>query len=148
MQGLWMCLFVKLICRFPGPWFEQGAVLAASCVSMSVVCLGFSAMLASPEKSSLLSIYLVGFQLPLSGVVLALPEALTWVCRPFINAYWGWSGYMKAMGGHPLWDAYTASLPNQNAYVADTALGLMVLLAQGLAGVCLVVVGCQQKRWN
>jgi hypothetical protein len=105
-------------------------------------------MLASPEKSSLLSIYLVGFQLPLSGVVLALPEALTWVCRPFINAYWGWSGYMKAMGGHPLWDAYTASLPNQNAYVADTALGLMVLLAQGLAGVCLVVVGCQQKRWN
>ena len=148
MQGLWMCLFVKLICRFPGPWFEQGAVLAASCVSMSVVCLGFSAMLASPEKSSLLSIYLVGFQLPLSGVVLALPEALTWVCRPFINAYWGWSGYMKAMGGHPLWDAYTASLPNQNAYVADTALGLMVLLAQGLAGVCFVVVGCQQKRWN
>lgn len=148
MQGAWMCLFVKLICRFPGPWFEQGAILAASCVSMSVVCLGFSAMLTSPEKSSLLSIYLVGFQLPLSGVVLALPEALTWVCRPFINAYWGWSGYMKAMAPNALWDAYTASLPNQNAYVADTALGLMVLLAQGLAGVCLVVVGCQQKRWN
>ena len=148
MQGAWMCLFVKLICRFPGPWFEQGAILAASCVSMSVVCLGFSAMLASPEKSSLLSIYLVGFQLPLSGVVLALPEALTWVCRPFINAYWGWSGYMKAMGSHPLWDAYTASLPNQSAYVADTSIGLMVLLAQGLVGVCLVVVGCQQKRWN
>ena len=148
MQGAWMCLFVKLICRFPGPWFEQGAILAASCVSMSVVCLGFSAMLASPEKSSLLSIYLVGFQLPLSGVVLALPEALTWVCRPFINAYWGWSGYMKAMGSHPLWDAYTASLPNQSAYVADTSIGLMVLLAQGLMGVCLVVVGCQQKRWN
>jgi ABC-type multidrug transport system ATPase subunit len=148
MQGAWMCFFVKLICRFPGPWFEQGLILAASCVSMSVVCLGFSAMLASPEKSSLLSIYLVGFQLPLSGVVLALPEALTWVCRPFINAYWGWSGYMKAMAANPLWDAYTASLPNQNAFVADTYLGVMVLLAQGLAGVCLVVVGCQQKRWN
>jgi hypothetical protein len=115
---------------------------------MSVVCLGFSAMLTSPEKSSLLSIYLVGFQLPLSGVVLALPAALTWVCRPFINSYWGWSGYMKSMMGQPLYDAYTASMPNQTAYVASTAEGLAVLLIQGLIGFCFVVYGCQQKRWN
>jgi hypothetical protein len=115
---------------------------------MSVVCLGFSAMLTSPEKSSLLSIYLVGFQLPLSGVVLALPPALTWLCRPFINAYWGWSGYMKSMLGLPLYDAYTASMPNQAAYVASTAEGLAVLLIQGLFGICLVVFGCQQKRWS
>ena len=147
-QGVWMCLFVKLICNFPGPWVEQLAILAASCVSMSVVCLGFSAMLTSPEKSSLLSIYLVGFQLPLSGVVLALPAALTWVCRPFINSYWGWSGYMKSMMGQPLYDAYTASMPNQTAYVASTTEGLAVLLIQGLVGFCLVVYGCQQKRWN
>ena len=147
-QGVWMCFFVKLICNFPGPWAEQVAILAASCVSMSVVCLGFSAMLTSPEKSSLLSIYLVGFQLPLSGVVLALPAALTWVCRPFINSYWGWSGYMKSMMGQPLYDAYTASMPNQNAYVASTTEGLAVLLIQGLVGFCLVVYGCQQKRWN
>lgn len=147
-QGAWMCFFVKLICHFPGPWFDQLAILSASCVSMSIVCLGFSAMLISPEKSSLLSIYLVGFQLPLSGVVLALPVALTWVCRPFINSYWGWSGYMKAMNEYPLWDAYTASLPNQNATVATTMEGLMVLLIQALVGLCLVVFGCQQKRWS
>ena len=147
-QGVWMGFFVKIICNFPGPWFDQLAVLSASCVSMSVVCLGFSAMMASPEKSSLLSIYLVGFQLPLSGVVLALPAALTWVCRPFINAYWGWSGYMKSMMGQPLYDAYTASMPNQNAFVAGTAEALAVLLVQGLVGVCFVVYGCQQKRWN
>ena len=147
-QGVWMCFFVKLICNFPGPWFDQMAILAASCVSMSVVCLGFSAMLTSPEKSSLLSIYLVGFQLPLSGVVLALPSALTWLCRPFINSYWGWSGYMKSMMGLPLYDAYTASMPNQSAYVASTELGLTVLLVQGLLGICLVVFGCQQKRWS
>ncbi|MSS99350.1 MAG: ABC transporter [Opitutia bacterium] len=147
-QGFWMCFFVKLICNFPGPWAEQLAILAASCVSMSIVCLGFSAMLTSPEKSSLLSIYLVGFQLPLSGVVLALPAALTWVCRPFINSYWGWSGYMKSMMGHPLYDAYTASMPNQTATVASTTEGLAVLLVQGLFGFCLVVYGCQQKRWN
>jgi ABC-type multidrug transport system ATPase subunit len=147
-QGVWMCFFVKLVCTFPGPWFDQMAILAASCVSMSVVCLGFSAMLTSPEKSSLLSIYLVGFQLPLSGVVLALPPALTWLCRPFINSYWGWSGYMKSMLGLPLYDAYTASMPNQSAYVASTTEGLAVLLIQGLFGICLVVFGCQQKRWS
>ena len=147
-QGIWMCFFVKLICNFPGPWAEQLAILAGSCVSMSVVCLGFSAMMTSPEKSSLLSIYLVGFQLPLSGVVLALPSALTWLCRPFINSYWGWSGYMKSMMGLPLYDAYTASMPNQSAYVASTELGLTVLLVQGLFGICLVVFGCQQKRWS
>jgi ABC-type multidrug transport system ATPase subunit len=147
-QGAWMCFFVKLICNFPGPWFDQLAVLAGSCVSMSVVCLGFSAMLTSPEKSSLLSIYLVGFQLPLSGVVLALPPALTWLCRPFINAYWGWSGYMESMLGLPLYDAYTASMPNQSTYIASTTFGMIVLLIQGLFGICLVVFGCQQKRWS
>jgi ABC-type multidrug transport system ATPase subunit len=147
-QGVWMCFFVKLICNFPGPWAEQLTILAGSCVSMSVVCLGFSAMLTSPEKSSLLSIYLVGFQLPLSGVVLALPPALTWLCRPFINSYWGWSGYMESMLGLPLYDAYTASMPNQSTYIASTSFGMIVLLIQGLFGICLVVFGCQQKRWS
>ncbi len=148
LQGAWMCAFVKVVCQFPGPWGEQLAVLAASCVSMSVVCLGFSALLVSPEKSSLLSIYLVGFQLPLSGVVLALPAALTWVCRPFINAYWGWSGTMKSMAGTPIWDAYTASLPDKGSYVADNETALLVLLAQGMVGAAMILVGCQQKRWS
>ncbi len=147
-QGAWMCAFVKIICRFPGPWSEQVVMLAATCVSMSIVCLGFSAMLASPEKSSLLSIYLVGFQLPLSGVVLALPAALTWICRPFINAYWGWSGYMNSMMSSDLYGAYTSSLPDQSSFIASPTLSLVLLLVQGLLGVCLVVIGCQQKRWN
>ena len=147
-QGVWMCVFVKIICRFPGPWSEQIVMLAATCVSMSIVCLGFSAMLTSPEKSSLLSIYLVGFQLPLSGVVLALPAALTWICRPFINAYWGWSGYINSMMSTDLYGAYTSSLPDQSSFIASPTLSLVLLLVQGLFGVCLVVIGCQQKRWN
>jgi len=147
-QGVWMCVFVKIICRFPGPWSEQIVMLAATCVSMSIVCLGFSAMLASPEKSSLLSIYLVGFQLPLSGVVLALPAALTWICRPFINAYWGWSGYINSMMSTDLYGAYTSSLPDQSSFIASPTLSLVLLIVQGLFGVCLVVIGCQQKRWN
>jgi hypothetical protein len=55
---------------------------------------------------------------------------------------------MKSMMEQPLYDAYTASMPNQTAYVASTTEGLAVLLIQGLFGFCLVVYGCQQKRWN
>ena len=109
-QGLWMALFVKLICGFPGLISVQAGILALACVSMTIVCLGFSASLSSPEKASTLSIYLVGFQLPLSGVVLALPDYLTWICRPFINAFWGWSGYLKTMQNTYFYDAYTMNV--------------------------------------
>jgi hypothetical protein len=49
------------------------------------------------EQASLLSIYLVGFQLPLSGAVLALPERIEAFTRPFISAYWAWSGSVEAL---------------------------------------------------
>jgi outer membrane biogenesis lipoprotein LolB len=49
------------------------------------------------EQASLLSIYLVGFQLPLSGAVLALPENIEAFTRPFISAYWAWSGSVEAL---------------------------------------------------
>src|SRR5690606_30260375 len=104
-QGAWMTVFVKVLCEFPGGWGPQLAVLSVTGASMSVVCLGLSAMLASPDKASLLSIYLVGFQLPLSGVVLALPAALVWAVRPFIATYWGWSGYLMAMRDSSFYDA-------------------------------------------
>lgn len=77
-----------------------------SCVAMTAVCLAFSSLFNSPEKANVVSIYLVGFQLPLSGVVLALPEALKWVCRPFISTYWGWAGYMSSMRDTRIYDAY------------------------------------------
>jgi ABC-type multidrug transport system ATPase subunit len=150
-QGVWMCVFVKLICNFPGAWTPQLGILVASCVSMSVVCLAFSALLASPEKSSLLSIYLVGFQLPLSGVVLALPDQLTWVCRPFINSYWGWSGFMKSMADDNsvrLWGAYVNSLADKSAQIADNQVSIMVLTVHAMLAIALIMVGCQQKRWN
>jgi len=106
VQGLWMMLFVKYICEFPGTSPMQALILVLSCVSMTAICLGFSAIFNSADKASLLSVYLVGFQLPLSGIVLALPEVLTWLCRPFINAYWGWAGYFSSMMDTRLFDAY------------------------------------------
>ena len=143
-QGLWMTVFVKLLCAFPGAWLPQLAVLAAAGASMSVVCLGLSALLASPERASLLSIYLVGFQLPLSGVVLALPAALVWAVRPFIATYWGWSGYLTAMRDSRFYDAVALLDPG---WLAGAPAALAVLGAHALVGAVLVFRGCAVQRW-
>jgi ABC-type multidrug transport system ATPase subunit len=143
-QGAWMTLFVKLICAFPGAWLPQLAVLSAAGASMSVVCLGLSALLTSSERASLLSIYLVGFQLPLSGVVLALPDALVWAVRPFIATYWGWSGYLTAMRDSRFYDAVALLDPGR---LAGAPLALLVLGAHALFGIALVFHGCRVQRW-
>ncbi len=143
-QGLWMTVFVKLLCAFPGAWLPQLAVLGAVGASMSVVCLGISALLTSPERSSLLSIYLVGFQLPLSGVVLALPDALVWGVRPFIATYWGWSGYLTAMRDSRFYDAVALLDPG---WLASALIALAVLGAHALLGAALVFHGLRGQRW-
>jgi ABC-type multidrug transport system ATPase subunit len=143
-QGAWMTIFVKLLCEFPGGWGDQLAVLSATGASMSVVCLGLSAMLSSPDKASLLSIYLVGFQLPLSGVVLALPAALVWAVRPFIATYWGWSGYLMAMTDSRFYDAVVML---DKGWLSTPAISVAVLGAHLLTGAALVFWGCQKKCW-
>jgi ABC-type multidrug transport system ATPase subunit len=143
-QGVWMTVFVKLLCAFPGAWLPQLAVLAGVGASMSVVCLGISALLPSPERASLLSIYLVGFQLPLSGVVLALPDALVWLVRPFIATYWGWSGYLTAMRDSRFYDAVSLLDPG---WLASAAAALAVLAAHALIGAALVYRGVSTQRW-
>lgn len=145
IQGLWMMLFVKYICEFPGDSFWQVFVLVLTCVSMTAICLGFSAIFNSADKASLLSVYLIGFQLPLSGIVLALPDVLVWVCRPFINAYWSWGGYFSSMLDTRLYDAYRLE---SNEWIPSPGLAVAVLLAHALVGAVMVFWGCQQKRWN
>ena len=143
-QGAWMTVFVKVLCEFPGWWGAQLAVLAMTGASMSVVCLGLSAVLSSPDKASLLSIYLVGFQLPLSGVVLALPAALVWAVRPFIATYWGWAGYLMAMTESRFYDAVVML---DKGWLAPPPTAFAVLGAHLLAGAFLVFWGCQKKCW-
>jgi ABC-type multidrug transport system ATPase subunit len=145
VQGLWMALFVKVICQFPGSYLPQLGMMALCCVAMTFVCLGMSAVLSSAERASLLSIYLVGFQLPLSGVVLALPDAAVWVLRPFINAYWSWAGYFASMKDFQVYDAYRMGnvswLPTE--FVAAAVLGLHIIV-----GAAMVCWGCSRKRWE
>ncbi len=143
LQGIWMTVFVKVICMFPGPWIPQLITLSMCCIAMSWICLGFSALLASAEKASLISIYLVGFQLPLSGVVLALPELLAWCFRPFINAYWSWAGYFSSMRDFNIYDAYRMT---KNEWLPDTWFAIGVLLLHAFIGAGLVIYGCCQRR--
>ncbi|MGJ3244133.1 MAG: ATP-binding cassette domain-containing protein [Opitutales bacterium] len=145
LQGGWMAIFVKAVCGFPGPWTIQTGLLALTTVAMTLTCLGLSALTASSERASLLSVYLVGFQLPLSGVVLALPDALVWICRPFINAFWGWSGYLTSMRESGLYDAYRL---HHDSWLASPLIAAGALLVHALAGAALAFYGCHQKRWD
>ncbi len=144
-QGLWMMLFVKHVCGFPGSFIPQGIALGMTCLAMTAVCLGISSLAGSSEKASLLSVYLVGFQLPLSGVVLALPEQLVWVTRPFISAYWGWAGYLQSMKQTRFWDAFREM---DEGFVASPELAATVLCIHVLGGFALIFLGCQRRGWR
>jgi ABC-type multidrug transport system ATPase subunit len=96
-QSVWMGLFVHFICQFPGDLGMQIGFLLLVNLAITSLCLGISSLMATAEQASLVSIYLVGFQLPLSGAVLALPENLGYVIRPLISAYWSWSGILETL---------------------------------------------------
>lgn len=145
IQGTWMGLFVKVVCQFPGDYIPQLLMMALCCMAMTFVCLGMSAVLASAERASLLSIYLVGFQLPLSGVVLAVPDTLVWVLRPFINAYWSWAGYFSSMKDFQVYDAYRMG---DVSWLAGSMVSIFVLSLHILTSVTLIYFGCLRKRWS
>ena len=96
-QALWMVLFVHWVCSFPGDLFGQAGLLWLADAALTAVCLGFSSLSRTASQASLISVYFVGFQLPLSGAVLALPDAIAQVTRPFIAAYWSWAGAIQTM---------------------------------------------------
>lgn len=130
-QAFWMAWFVKTVCGFPGSLLAQFAILFATTLAMSTTCLAISAASPSPERASLLAIYLVGFQLPLSGAALALPDWLSTICRPFIAAYWGWSGYLQTFEDTRYFDIVRQS---RETWIAPyplsmTVLGLHIMIA-------------------
>lgn len=96
-QSLWMAFFVNTFGPFRGDFVQHAMFLLLVNGAMTSVCLAISALMRTSEQASLLAIYLVGFQLPLSGAVLALPENIESFTRPFISAYWGWSGSVEGL---------------------------------------------------
>jgi ABC-type multidrug transport system ATPase subunit len=96
-QSLWMAFFVNFFGTFRGDFIQHAGFLLLVNAAMTTICLAISSLMRTAEQASLLSIYLVGFQLPLSGAVLALPENVEVFTRPFISAYWAWSGSVEAL---------------------------------------------------
>lgn len=143
-QSLWMAFFVNFFGAFRGDFIEHAIFLLLINAAMTSVCLAISALMKTAEQASLLSIYLVGFQLPLSGAVLALPEHIEAFTRPFISAYWAWSGSVEALQSQvhgAVQSVIDTSLSNQNACLYT--LGAHIAVALGLAW-----IGARKPQWE
>ncbi len=139
-QSLYMAFFVETFGgEFRGNFMDHAIFLLLINASMTAICLAISALMRTAEQASLLSIYLVGFQLPLSGSVLALPAHIDAFTRPFISAYWAWSGSVKALQNQ-VYDAVNSvidtSLTAPEICLAVLGVHIAVALIAALAGVC------------
>lgn len=145
-QALWMGLFVELVCGgIPGDLVIKLVLLVMASAAMTAVCLGISAMMRSPEKATILSIYLVGFQLPLSGALLTLPKAIEPLVKPFIAAYWSWSGSLTSMKSTDFYDAVTAVT---NTSLEPWNLAIFVLGLHVAVGLALTYAGTKNSQWD
>ena len=144
-QALWMVLFVHWVCSFPGNLFGQAALLWLADAALTAVCLGFSSVSRTASQASLISVYFVGFQLPLSGAVLALPDAIAWLTRPFIAAYWSWAGAIQTLQDTRFYDLIIKITKTELASV-PACYGL--LLAQIALGLGIAYLGCRRSVWD
>ena len=144
-QSLWMTIFVNMIVGFQGDFVAQAMSLFLVNAAITAVCLGISSWMKSAEQSSLLSIYLVGFQLPLSGAVLALPKLLAPVTQVFIASFWGWSGFIRSMENTRYYDAIKQIAQTEPA---SGTLCMLVLSAHVVVGLFFAYTGCKNSRWE
>ena len=143
IQSLWMGLFIHYTCSFPGDLGQQLLFLFLVNAAMTFICLAISSYMNTAEQASLASIYLVGFQLPLSGAVLALPTWLGTLVRPVIAAYWSWSGILQSLRGDRYYDI--ASMVIQTS-LSLAPLCLWVLVIHVTVGIILAYQGCLRTR--
>jgi ABC-type multidrug transport system ATPase subunit len=146
-QSLWMGFFVDLVVGgLPGDLITKLLLLVLASAAMTSVCLGISAMSKTPEKATILCIYLVGFQLPLSGAVLPLPHWLENWAQPLIAAFWSWSGSLSSMRSTAFYDAVKQVVTSTdliNPTIAAFVLSIHVLVGLGLA-----FIGVQRSQWD
>lgn len=143
VQSVWMFAFVDFF------WDRGGGLthllfLILADAAMTFVCLGISSLARSADQASLLSIYLVGFQLPLSGAVLALPEQVEGFIRPFISAYWAWSGSISALKS----DVYNAVKNVLDTDLTPALLCYIVLGVHVACGIAASYAGIRRSRWE
>lgn len=145
-QSLWMGFFVDMVVGgLPGDLVIKLVLLVLASAAMTSVCLGISALSRTPEKATILCIYLVGFQLPLSGAVLTLPDWLeNWV-QPVIAAFWSWSGSLTSMRSTAFYDAVRQVT---DTTLVTPAIAAFVLFIHVIVGVSMTFVGVQRSQWD
>lgn len=151
VQSLWMFAFVQYFWPLRGDTTNHLIFLLMANAAMTSVCLGISANSRTADQASLLSIYLVGFQLPLSGAVLALPDFIEKCTQPFISAYWAWSGSVKGglfdmqgLNGDVL--KAVESIVQTSFTGADICFGMLLLHV--IVGIGLTCYGVCSARWE
>ena len=146
-QALWMGLFVQLVCNVPGDILWKLLLLVMASAAMTSVCLGISAMMRSPEKATILCIYLVGFQLPLSGAVLALPKVFAPFIQPFIAAFWSWSGSLSTLRQNA--SAFHSAVQKvTSSEIVPPQLALFVLGMHIVVGLTFAYAGSKRSQWD
>lgn len=148
IQSLWMAIFVQQFWKFPdgmdSGFLDHTLFLVLVNAAMTAVCLGISSLMKTAEQSSLLSIYLVGFQLPLSGAVLALPESIESLTQPFISAYWAWSGSIDSM--NPSYQNAIDAVTETSFQAAPSC--QYVLLIHIAIGIIASYIGLKRHHWD
>jgi len=145
LQSAWMTWFVRMVSGFPGDAGQQFLFYLLANAALTAVCLGISAAASSADQASLASIYLVGFQLPLSGAVLALPAGLDAALRPFIAAYWSWSGALQSLRETRYYDVLELVVPTS---LSAASLCLWVLVVHVGIGIFAAWLGCLRAHWD
>ena len=145
LQSVWMYAFVQFFWEFRGDAMNHLYFLLLANAAMTSICLGISSNCKTADQASLLSIYLVGFQLPLSGAVLALPDMVEAFTQPFISAYWAWSGSIEGgLNG----DVLKAVKSIVQTNFSQDLLCSAVLWVHVVAGVVLTWWGARKARWD
>ena len=145
MQSVWMAVFVQTVCEIPSQSFVPHLLLPPLVNgAMTAICPGISSLAKTADQASLLSIYLVGFQLPLSGAVLALPEWAGWLSRPFISAYWSWAGIMDGMDR----DYFRYISEVTDTWLSPMRLSFTVLIVHVTVGLFVAYIGVKKPRWD
>jgi ABC-type multidrug transport system ATPase subunit len=145
VQSVWMTFFVRAVCQFPGDLAGQWLPFFLITAAMTSLCLAISSWSSTSEQASLGSLYLVGFQLPLSGAILALPDWLGWVVRPFISAYWAWSGYLQTLRETRFYDLVRSITETP---VAGSQFSLWVLGLHIVFGLIVAYFGMRRSDWR
>jgi ABC-type multidrug transport system ATPase subunit len=145
-QSVWMSVFVDRFCDLPGPFFPKTTLLILANGAMTGICLGISSIMRTSEQASLMGIYFVGFQLPLSGAVLPLSGNLEKFSQPFVSAYWSWAGQLELMKDTDFWVGIQRATSTE--IVSQSSLSVLALSTHLVAGLIMAWFGLRRTQWD